>query len=398
MKRNKPVKIKRYKNSFTNSDEKRRKALKWLCFVLVLAVLFLGGFFFAKPIIDAASGFWYSVVNPKDKPDEAVSSSLPVSSGGQSGDNADISNTEIQPSGEDFSQNANWQFVSLSSLSTEQDIQAAARQLKENGISYALITLKDKSGTVYYQSDVPFAGSAISDTAFSAEKVVEIFNREGVQPVAYITAYQDPAAAYADRDCAVKYMSEDTMWLDSSLELGGKPWLNPYSEKARQYIGDLTDEAMQMGFAGVVISKLQFPSGYGTESCYYSGADGRTKSQVLADTVSYLQQIAQNNKAFIWFEIPASLVLGYEVNTYGEQPLGLGMDNIIVRVQLSRLEDGSTYTGGIAAEQLEELYNTASTNGTLHFGVYVADSTLDSEKANEIYTGCENGYTQKIYV
>lgn len=397
MKRNKPVKIKRYKRSFTNSDTKR-KAVKWLCFILALAVLFLCGFLFAKPIIDAASGFWYSVINPKNKPDESQSASLPVDSSlSQSSDSTVDSSAEITPQTELFSQNAKWQFVSAGALSSQQSIESTADKLKENGIDYAVITIKDTTGTVYCDSGVDLAKGAVSETAFDAKAVTEAFISRGVQPIAYITAYQDSAAAYSDRDMAVKYLNEDTMWLDSSLELGGKPWLNPYSEKAAQYIADLTKEAADNGFVGVVVSKLQFPSGYSTESCYYSGADDRTKSQVLADTVALLQQTARNGGAELWVEIPATAVLGNQANTYGEQPFGMGIDNLFVKVQLTRLEDGGTYTGGIGEQQLAELCDTASAGGTKRFALYVADSALDAEVSSTLYDECGEKYTQKVY-
>ena len=67
-------------------------------------------------------------------------------------------------------------------------------------------------------------------------------------PVAKLAAFRDPIAARADRNMAIGYTGQAYLWLDNKASAGGNPWLNPYSDEAVQFIGDLIGEVQSMGF------------------------------------------------------------------------------------------------------------------------------------------------------
>ena len=79
-------------------------------------------------------------------------------------------------------------------------------------------------------------------------------------PVAKLAAFRDPIAARADRNMAIGYTGQAYLWLDNKASAGGNPWLNPYSDEAVQFIGDLIGEVQSMGFDHVLLENVQFPS------------------------------------------------------------------------------------------------------------------------------------------
>lgn len=212
----------------------------------------------AKPGLDFASSLWYSYKN-RDPGSSAVSQ--PGAGGASSSQPA-----EAQPTPTPTPQTTaggGWASVALSAADTPEKAAALAQQLKAQGVENAVLTLKDDRGYLYYPSQVPLAETAVASTTVDAAAIAQAFRDAGLTPVAGLCAFKDSIAPYADRSMAVKYGSEgDITWLDSSAELGGKPWLNPNSAAAQQYIADLIAEVRDLGFEKVLLQNFQFPEGY----------------------------------------------------------------------------------------------------------------------------------------
>ena len=81
--------------------------------------------------------------------------------------------------------------------------------------------------------------------------------------------FRSNIAPQIDRNMAVKYRDTDVLWLDNSAAQGGKAWLNPYSEEAKNYIIEIAVELIQMGFYQIILDSVQFPSGYSLELAGY---------------------------------------------------------------------------------------------------------------------------------
>ena len=322
MKRNKPVKIKRYRRSFSGSGDRNNLLRRILLWVLILAAIFGVGWLIAKPGLDLASSLWYSYKNRG----ESSSVSVP-------GDSSSVSQSTSEPTATPTPEatdnlSGNWAQVSISSVDTAEKVTAFAEQLAQQGVRYAVLTLKDDRGYVYYNSQVSLASSAISSTVVDAASIAKAFQDAGVTPVAGICAFKDTLAPYADRSAAVKYGNQDITWLDSSAELGGKPWLNPNAASAQQYIADLIAEVRDLGFETVLIQNLQFPEGNGLDLAGY-GEMTLSRQELLA-------QLGRRYEAIegveVWFEFPAAAISGQSVESYGASPASFGLQHVIVRM------------------------------------------------------------------
>ena len=129
-------------------------------------------------------------------------------------------------------------------------------ELARQGAAYAVVTLKDATGVVYYASQVPAAAASPARVTVDPARVAAIFREEGLIPVAKLAAFRDPAGARADHAMAIGYTGQAYLWLDNKASADGKPWLNPYADAAVQYIGDLIDELHTAGFEQVVLENV----------------------------------------------------------------------------------------------------------------------------------------------
>ena len=138
-------KVKRYRRSFYTREMRLKKGIG----IAVLVVAVLAAAWVAAPhVLDWATHTWYTVVRDRDlSASSAVSES--ASSGMQStaaSEPAASSVPEKEPEpevkGTDIVTGL-WAEVDVTTLTDEAAIRSAARQLKAQGMTYAILTLKD---------------------------------------------------------------------------------------------------------------------------------------------------------------------------------------------------------------------------------------------------------------
>ena len=147
-------KVKRYHRSFYSPGMWAKKVVG---IVVLVAVVLVVGWLAAPHVLDWATHTWYTVVRDRDlSASSAVSES--ASSGTQStaaSEPAASSVPEKEPEpevkGTDIVTGL-WAEVDVTTLTDEAAIRSAARQLKAQGMTYAILTLKDNAGQVYYAS------------------------------------------------------------------------------------------------------------------------------------------------------------------------------------------------------------------------------------------------------
>lgn len=297
-------KVKRYRRSFYTGAEK----LKLAAGIAALLVVVLAVAWFAAPhVLDWATHTWYTVVKGRDLDQEAASSSAAVASSSQ--ETADPTPDEAEPEVQPEPLNGkalnagSWAVLDRSQLTDEAGITAAARQLAQQGTAYALITFKEASGSIYYASAVTNAADSIAADVVDAQRIAEILRQEGIIPVAQICAFQDPVAAYTDRSMAIHY-SADMLWLDNvSAEAGGKPWLNPYSASAVQFVGDLIGELRDLGYEQVVLTGVQFPRYISAKQDFGTTNGNGRAAQLRADIAAWTERFGDS--VVLWLSYTA---------------------------------------------------------------------------------------------
>lgn len=360
-KRRRNKKVKRYHRSFYSRGMKVKKALG----ILALAVVVLGVAWLAAPyVLDWATHTWYTVVRDRDLPSssEAASSeassaasSEAASSSSQAASSAassEAASSQPEPVDGTVIREGSWSTVSLSALGDEASIRATAQTLASQGVTYALVPLKDTSGYIYYASAVPAASGSVAASVVDPALIASIFKEEGLVPVAGVAAFQDPIASYTDRSMAIQYSGDGNyLWLDAAnAAAGGKPWLNPYAASAVQFIGDLVEELYNCGFEQVCLSAVQFPQSVSSKQNFGETGGVSRDGQLAADIAAWDARFA--GRVTLWYEYPVSSCTGVST-TLGALPAQLGVKNLVISLPAGETQDAAQLAQ--TAAQMKEL-------------------------------------------
>ena len=350
-------KVKRYHRSFYSRSTRIRRGIG----IAVLVAVVLGAAWLAAPhVLDWATHTWYTVVKNRDLEAEsasraAASSEAAASSAAQAASSAAASEPEEPELDGKAITGGSWAEVDVSTLTDDAAIRAAAQQLKAQGAEYGLVTLKDANGVIYYASGAAAAAGSVTAAPVNPARIAAIFREEGIIPAAQLAAFKDPVAPRTDPSMAIHY-NGDALWLDA--QKNGNPWLNPYSEAAVEYVGDLVEELHGMGFEQVVLTNVQFPKlskkqDYGTTNGVSRADQLRADIAALQDrfagsvTLWFSYTLDQCNTSSVALDVPA---------------VTLGMENLLVTAD--SMDDA-------AREQLQQ---SAAENGVQHLVVRSAGS------------------------
>lgn len=350
-------KVKRYHRSFYSRSTRIRRGIG----IAVLVAVVLGAAWLAAPhVLDWATHTWYTVVKNRDLEAEsasraAASSEAAASSAAQAASSAAASEPEEPELDGKAITGGSWAEVDVSTLTDDAAIRAAAQQLKAQGAEYGLVTLKDANGVIYYASGAAAAAGSVTAAPVNPARIAAIFREEGIIPAAQLAAFKDPVSPRTDPSMAIHY-NGDALWLDA--QKNGNPWLNPYSEAAVEYVGDLVEELHGMGFEQVVLTNVQFPKLSKKQD--YGTTNGVSRADQLRADIAALQNRFAGSVT-LWFSYTldqcntSSVALDVPAVT-------LGMENLLVTAD--SMDDA-------AREQLQQ---SAAENGVQHLVVRSAGS------------------------
>ena len=349
MAKNKRQKVKHYHRSFYSREMRVKRGIG----IVVLVVAVLAAAWFAAPhVLDWATHTWYTVVKDRDLEAESASrAEAAASSAAASSAAASQAASEPEPEEE--------KPLDVTTLTDEAAIRTAARQLKQQGADYALVTLKDAAGTVYYASGVAAAAQSITENPVDAANIAAILREEGIIPAAQLAAFTDPVSVYTDRSMGVHY-DGNSLWLDNvSAAKGGKAWMNPFAASAVQFVGDLIEEVRSMGYEQVVLTGVQFPNII-TRKQDFGASGGKSRegraAQLTADIAAWQTRFA--GSVTLWVSYPDALCTA-ATDALGTTGMSLGMENLLV-----------TSSAALDADSRAALEQAAADAGVQHIVVH----------------------------
>lgn len=247
-------KIKHYKSRIYNPI--KGKIIKATLAIVTVCALFTAGWFAYEPLMKAINERNKEIIqnDPVSKPrQETKPAELPKEFLDKKTVAVTVPEEKLYDSGEFYS--------FLSSLDKE--------------ITAVVIDMKTAAGTVTYKSNqvsVQNAGAA-AENAVDLESYIDTVRRAGYDIMVRIYAFKDATAPYKSSDMAIRYESEDgVLWLDDSVDNGGKPWLNPYSDTAQKYVLDIIYDAVDFGVDAIILDGLCFPEESAAMGYAYFGA------------------------------------------------------------------------------------------------------------------------------
>lgn len=234
------------------------------------------------------------------------------------------------------------------------------KSLDEN-VTAIVIDMKTKDGTVTYNSSqvsVVNAG-AIHEEAMDIDKRIKTAKDLGLDVIARIYAFEDSTAPYNADDMAIRYQSEDgVLWLDDSVDNGGKPWLNPYSDTAQKYVLDIVFDAIDYKVDAVLLDGMRFPENEGMDYAYFGvGTEDIAKGDILSRFAQRIYSTAVLTETDIIIAYDALAVIT-ESDIYGGSPLEFIADGYAPYINLNDfigIEFGEGYRFKTMPEDIMEV-------------------------------------------
>lgn len=323
----KPHKIKRYKSISKSDSYGRTVRRKVILGALAAFLLFLLGWMLYQPVYDFLTGGLAEQLEKRPPASSGASSDAP--------DPAE-SQPEEPPLPAEPEPEAGFRALYLPvSLLHTSTLEPLLSTMKAAGLDAALIELKGTDGRLIYQSAVPDAVSigAVSEQPVDLSALLAMLKAQGIRPIARIHAFRDPLAGGRIADAGVKYQQTQMLWLDNSKENGGKPWLNPYSSQAQNYVTALALEAANLGFEHIILDSFHFPVGYGLHLAGYGEAAGSTaKNAVLRQYADALRTTLAAKNTGLSVYTPATSAMGINEERFGGSPLTLSGESVALGV------------------------------------------------------------------
>ncbi len=204
-----------------------------------------------------------------------------------------------------------------------------------SGINSIMFDLKNNKGVVTYRSHLPQVAElgSVSDTAADLAAVTGEMRAAGITPIGRIYAFKDPLASMANREAAVRYGNSDWIWLDNTVDMGGKSWLNPLHDYSQDYIADLAVEATTSGVEEILLDMVHFPVGYSVSLAYY-GRD-ITEEEKSAELAAFIRRAdadvqAVGGELSVYLSTPN--LLDSSGSKYGSDPFQLTECGVVLGV------------------------------------------------------------------
>lgn len=306
----KPYKPKKWRNYY----ERKRKRSRILRSILVLAfaliVVFIG-YSASGPIIEYFKnpGSFVSSEDTSPQESQPEENSEPVTSAPQEENKPSKLCAVYMPASEMSGEKAD-RFID---------------SVKSSQINAVVIQMKNQAGEVNYPSDV--SGVTLNkSTQIDARATANRLKQSGITPIAEIYCFIDSCSPYVNIETAIMLSGGGSYrWLDNSPDKGGKPWLNPYSKAATDYLCALIKELSQLGYDYVLLNGVQFPPKNMTRRADF-GPESHTKpkSQALIDFIEQAEAIAQENNSKIILSMSSAAALGIDTTDYDGNPLDFG--------------------------------------------------------------------------
>ncbi len=170
--------------------------------------------------------------------------------------------------------------------------------------SEVIFTLKAPSGELLYKSSVKTISdiSEINTGTLTLTQIADACKAANIRPCAAISTLMDNLAPRW-LDNVGYHATAGWMWLDNYADRGGKPWADPMSEEARDYLSAVAAEAAKAGFESVILQNTIYPPfrayDYGLLP---SRVQANDRSDYLAQTASECAAAAKGSQTYIEIE------------------------------------------------------------------------------------------------
>ena len=176
------------------------------------------------------------------------------------------------------------------SAATESRIEEVIEIAKTTEINAVVVDIKDWSGFIPYNTDVPEAAEYGVERILipDIEAFLERFHKEEIYVIARITVFQDPLLTQARPDLAIHSKSEkSSLWFDNV----GLAWIDPSAKEAWDYNIAIAKDVLKHGFDEVNFDYTRFPSDGDLQDMSFPLWDKTTpRNLIIKEFYKYLRE------------------------------------------------------------------------------------------------------------
>jgi hypothetical protein len=192
-------------------------------------------------------------------------------------------------------------------------------------LNAVVIDLKDSTGRVFYESQVPLAREigAVYPILDPAALVDEL-HRRNIYTIARIVVFEDPVLAEARPGWAIKDASTGGLW----RTWNGIAWVNAHRSEVWDYNIALALEAAAFGFDEIQFDYVRFPSDGPLHQAEYGVVHSRaTRIAAIGDFLARAHRALAPTRAYL-----AADIFGLQLWELGDSGIGQNLEVIAERV------------------------------------------------------------------
>jgi len=222
------------------------------------------------------------------------------------------------------------------------------------GIEYITVPLKVSGGEIYYASGVYEAQmcGAVQSQLTLSEITYEI-RSAGYRPTASISLLDDNILPQTYPEAGYRTTDDGSRWIDNSVENGGKPWVSPFADSTKEYLGEIAYEIASADFDKAVCTDVIFPP-FRESDLALLGDEVNSGERYLGLTslvnMMYNTMIEGNTATMLEVSAVDLLLGNYEVI----QPMLLDVNTLILNIDFTEM--------GNAVESVGTVYEFTGTD------------------------------------
>ncbi len=140
-------------------------------------------------------------------------------------------------------------------------------EIKSSNCNTAIIEFKSEYGYVYFDIG-SFTGASADKRINSAWDKLKAINEAGIKSIAYISCFKDTIAASSSSGMEVSTSAGYTF-----KDNEGACWLDPFSDKANEYVLNIIKKAAEGGFTYILLDNICYPTDYSVASPLFNSSD-----------------------------------------------------------------------------------------------------------------------------
>ncbi|MBT4648737.1 hypothetical protein HOC14_00260, partial [bacterium] len=160
-------------------------------------------------------------------------------------------------------------------------------KMKDSRINSVVIDIKDYSGFILYDSQVPavLEINAVRSRIDDIKNIIKEFHQAGIYVIARQTVFQDPKLASAKPELAFKTWNGN-IWRDYK----GLAWLDPQKEEVWEYNLAIAKEATKLGFDEINFDYMRYPSDGNVANMNYNLKPEQNRAEIMKGFYKFLSK------------------------------------------------------------------------------------------------------------